>query len=264
MSLLNRSQAPISGDLWELIEEEAGEMLGLNLTARKIVDLEGPRGIEFSAVNTGLTKSLKSEGKTSLSLRESLPVLEIKIPFTVNRTELESALRGNEAADLEPVQTAARELARAENQITLYGLKEASITGIIPGAENSAVKVSDNISEFTGVVTGAISTLKQQGVGGPYSLLLTPEFYSSLHSAYNRGYPLDLRLEKILGGNVVLNPDLKEPGLLISRRGDDFKLIFGHKTAIGYNSHTSDEIEFFLFESFVLKVNGPEAVLPFK
>ena len=53
MNNLHRELAPISDAAWAQIEEEASRTLKRHLAARRVVDVEGPKGVDFSAVGTG-------------------------------------------------------------------------------------------------------------------------------------------------------------------------------------------------------------------
>ena len=53
MNNLHRELAPISEKAWAQIEQEASRTLKRHLAARRVVDVVGPKGSEFSAVGTG-------------------------------------------------------------------------------------------------------------------------------------------------------------------------------------------------------------------
>ncbi|HUA78343.1 MAG TPA: family 1 encapsulin nanocompartment shell protein, partial [Acetobacteraceae bacterium] len=53
MNNLHRELAPISDAAWAQIEEEASRTLKRHLAARRVVDVLGPKGGDFSAVGTG-------------------------------------------------------------------------------------------------------------------------------------------------------------------------------------------------------------------
>jgi uncharacterized linocin/CFP29 family protein len=53
MANLKRHVAPITQEAWDFIDEEARRVLNLKLSARKVVDFVGPKGMDFAAVNTG-------------------------------------------------------------------------------------------------------------------------------------------------------------------------------------------------------------------
>src|SRR5215510_5129903 len=62
MNNLHRELAPISNVAWDQIEEEASRTLKRHLAARRVVDVHGPKGVEFSAVGTGHLRQITTPG----------------------------------------------------------------------------------------------------------------------------------------------------------------------------------------------------------
>jgi uncharacterized linocin/CFP29 family protein len=60
MNNLHRELAPISDAAWAQIEEEASRTLKRYLAGRRVVDLQGPSSVAFSAVGTGHLRSIAS------------------------------------------------------------------------------------------------------------------------------------------------------------------------------------------------------------
>jgi len=58
MNNLHRELAPISDAAWSQIEEEASRTIKRYLSARRVVDVEGPAGMALSAVGTGHLRNL--------------------------------------------------------------------------------------------------------------------------------------------------------------------------------------------------------------
>ena len=111
MMELNRKLAPISDEAWGRREAEACEVLELHLAARRLVDFEGPLGWEHSAVDLGRVETLESEGGALLRKRLVRPLVELRVPFAIEREELERVDRGASGIDLEPLREAARRFA---------------------------------------------------------------------------------------------------------------------------------------------------------
>src|SRR5580700_2416892 len=63
MNNLHRELAPISEAAWADIEEEATRTLKRHLAARRVVDVQGPKGLELSAVGTGHLLKLQAPGE---------------------------------------------------------------------------------------------------------------------------------------------------------------------------------------------------------
>ena len=127
MSHLLREHAPITEAGWALLDAEARERLEPALAARKLVDFAGPHGWQHSATNLGRTrKVVKAPAKgVTAAQRQVLPLVELRAPFSIARSELEAADRGAEDADLGSLDEAAHQIAVAENAAVFHGWKAA-------------------------------------------------------------------------------------------------------------------------------------------
>src|SRR4051812_7577952 len=132
MNDLLREQAPISAAAWKEIDAEAARTLKVLLAARRLVDFSGPLGWSTSAVSTGRTEKLGQSLQDGIAsrLRVVQPLVEIRIPFEVQREELEAIGRGATDADLDVVRNAARAAAIAEDRAIFQGYPAAGIQGI--------------------------------------------------------------------------------------------------------------------------------------
>ena len=96
MNQLLRQIAPITETAWSLIDEEAKRTLKIMLSARKLIDFSGPHGWDKAAVPTGRTQRLNSQPEAGVEarLRTTLPLVELRTPFSLSRDELEAIGRG--------------------------------------------------------------------------------------------------------------------------------------------------------------------------
>src|SRR3954453_967225 len=100
MDHLLRELAPISDGGWAAIDAEAKSRITTFLAARKLVDFEGPHGWGPSANNLGRVVTGPGpvdEGQARL--RRVMPLVELSVPFTVSRAELDDVDRGAMDAD---------------------------------------------------------------------------------------------------------------------------------------------------------------------
>ncbi len=262
MDILKRNKAPFSEAIWSTLEEEAQAVFAKHLTGRKVVDFDGPHGLAFSSVNTGRVTSAKEKlGGASVGVRESLAVVELKVPFEIKESELELLMRGANAFDAEPIVKAARALCDAENSLIFDGFKKAGIGGIVESLEQKPVKVKGD--DILPGVAEAVKTLANDQVEGPYALLIQPQYYAKLFSvAGNAGYPLTKKLSELLqGGEVITAPALSKGAMVMSLRGGDFEILSGMDIGMGYQKETSSGHELFLFETLTFRIKTPEAAI---
>jgi uncharacterized linocin/CFP29 family protein len=265
MNHLLRSQAPISDATWELLDGEARERLTAALAARKLVDFSGPHGWDYSSTNLGRTSALGSppaEGVSGLR-RTVLPVVELRADFELSRAELRDADRGAEDADLAALDTAAHQIALAENVAVFHGWPDA-ITGMAAASPHEGAQLGEVTDEYPRRVAEAVERLLCEGIAGPYGLALGREQYRRVvETAEHGGYPLLDHLRKILEGPIVWAPGVKG-AVVLSQRGGDFLFESGQDLSIGYDSHDGDVVRLYLEESFSFHVATPEAAVPLK
>jgi uncharacterized linocin/CFP29 family protein len=262
MNHLLRSLAPISEAGWELLDSEARERLTPALAARRLVDFSGPHGWEYSATNLGRVAPLSggpSEG-VSGQQRRVLGVVELRADFELSRAELRDADRGADDSDWAPLDTAAHQLASAENAAVFGGWKGAFV-GIAQASPHKPVRLGANAEAYPEKVAAAIELLLSSGVGGPYGVALgSSQYRSAIGTAEHGGYPLVEHLRKVIDGPIAWAPGV-EGGVLVSLRGGDFVLECGQDASIGYEGHDGEVVRLYLEESFTFRVATPEAAV---
>src|SRR5215469_13742387 len=138
MNNLHRELAPISDEAWGAIEQEATRTLKRYLAGRRVLDVNGPAGSTLSAVGTGhLTGIDPPADGVQARQRQVLPLVEFRVPFTLNRQQIDDVARGAVDSDWQPAREAARQIAAAEDQAIFAGYPAAGIGGITPGASNA-------------------------------------------------------------------------------------------------------------------------------
>jgi uncharacterized linocin/CFP29 family protein len=263
MSHLLREHAPITVGGWELLDSEARERLAPALAARKLVDFSGPHGWQYSATNLGRVKEIgdpPSKGVNGAQ-RQVLALVELRAPFSVDRSELADAERGAEDADLEALDQAAHTIAVAENAAVFHGWKAAGITGILEASPHDPIELGEDCERYPRHVAKAVNALLAAGVEGPYGLALGPEAHTRvLETSEHGGYPLLEHLREIVGGPLVWSPGVKG-AVVLSTRGGDFLLESGEDLSIGYEHHDADAVHLYLEESISFRVATPEAAV---
>jgi uncharacterized linocin/CFP29 family protein len=261
MDLLKRDLAPLTEQAWQQIEEQARAIFKLSLSARKVVDVEGPKGIAYSALPLGrLVLEEKQSSKTlNYGLHKVQPLAEVRAEFELDIWELDNAVRGAEDIDLSAMEASAREIAAFEENAVYYGLKPAAIEGLKDQSAHAALKKGDSASSLLAAVVSGLTELSRSGVEGPYSLVVPEELWPTV-AVVERGYPLPRYLQELLGGKVIVGPGAKDV-FLLSTRGGDFRLVLGQDLSIGYGSHDSRKVKLFFTESFTFQVITPEAVI---
>lgn len=264
MNGLHRNLAPLSEKAWKEVDHQAGEILKLHLAARRLMDFEGPLGWDHSAIDLGDVEPVEGGAIAGPTVRKRLvrPLIEIRVPFELDRHQLERIDRGAADADLEPLCEAARLFASAEDTMLFEGYAAADISGLVTDAGNEGVALPQESAGFPDALIQALEQLRQAGVEGPYAVALGPETYSELYAGTGgKGYPVFRHVQRLIEGPVVWAPSLRG-GVVVSLRGGDFRLVCGRDAAIGYLSHDEERVQLYLEESLSAELAGPEAAVP--
>lgn len=258
MNNLHRELAPISSAAWAEIEEEARRTFAARAAARRVVDMPDPAGYTLAALGTGHLAQVEGPVDGVLAhRRETYPVIELRAPFTVRRTEIDDVERGATDADWQPVKDAATAIATAEDRAVFEGAD--GIRGIAPASSNAPVPLPDDVRHLPTAVATAITELRLAGVAGPYALLLSADLYTAVNETSDYGYPVRDHVARMLGdGRIVWAPAI-EGAILVSERGDDYELQLGQDLSIGYLSHDDAEVRLYLQETLTFRVNTDEA-----
>jgi uncharacterized linocin/CFP29 family protein len=262
MNHLLRELAPVPSAAWEQIDEEATRTLRHFLTARRLVDVDGPHGWSKESVTRGRTEDLNdAPAGIQGRLRSVQPLLEYRAEFWMERAELDAIDRGALDADLDPVRDAARRLALAEDGAVFHGHAGGSIVGIADASPHPKIPISDDYREYPNAVARAVAMLQTSGVAGAYAVALGPRCYTGVvETTEMGGYPVLEHLRLITGGPVLWAPGV-DGAVVLSTRGGDYQLALGQDVSIGYLDHDTTSVHLYLEESFTFTVLTPEAAV---
>jgi uncharacterized linocin/CFP29 family protein len=262
MNNLHRELAPVSEGAWSQIEEEASRTLKRHLAARRVVDVLGPKGVEYSAVGTGHLRRIETPDPGIQSAqREVKALVELRVPFELARDSIDDVERGANDPDLQPLKDAARKLAFAEDRAVFEGYAAGAIQGIRQGTNNGAVNLPSDVRAYPAAVAQAVSNLRLAGVNGPYALLLGAKPYTAVSGGTDHGYPILRDLKQIVDAEIVWAPAITG-GIVLTTRGGDFELHIGQDISIGYLNHTESAVRLYLQETFTfLQLTAEAAVV---
>ena len=262
MNNLHRELAPVSDAAWASIEAEARRTFEQNVAGRRVVDVQGPDGPGLASVGTGHLAEIQPPGDDPAGilawLRIAQQLVQLRVPFTVSRLDVDNVERGAQDADWQPVKDAARQIAFAEDRAIFHGYPAAGITGVRPSTSNPVLTLPAEAREYPAVVSQAVSALRLSGVGGPYSLLLSAPAYTLVSETSDHGYPIREHLARMVDGEIIWAPAI-DGALLLSGRGGDYELRLGQDLSIGYLSHDSEYVQLYFQESLTFLAYTAEA-----
>lgn len=249
MNNLYRELAPITDEAWAEIEEEATRTFKRHIAGRRVVDVSEPGGPAAAAVGTGHLLDVAPPGDGVVAhLREARPMVRLRVPFTVGRSDVDDVERGAQDSDWDAVKDAAKRLAFAEDRAIFEGYPAAAIDGIRKGSSNAPVALPDDPREIPDAIAQALSALRLAGVDGPYGVLLSADVYTKVSETTAHGYPIREHLNRLVDGEIIWAPAI-DGAFVLSTRGGDFDLRLGTDVSIGYLSHDADTVQLYLQET---------------
>jgi len=261
MNNLHRELAPISDSAWAQIEEETSRTLTRYLAGRRVVDVKGPGGASLSAVGIGHLRAIGAPAKgIEARQREVKALVELRIPFELDRQAIDDVDRGANDSDWQPAKEAARQIAFAEDGAIFEGYAAAGITGIRQGTSNPPMTLPNDVRNYPDAVAQAINQLRLVGVDGPYSVLLSADAYTALAEARDYGDPVLEHVRRLVTGEIIWAPAIAG-AFVLTTRGGDFDLHIGQDISIGYLSHTDAVVRLYLQETFTFFLLTTEAAV---
>ncbi|MGB3895871.1 MAG: family 1 encapsulin nanocompartment shell protein [Mycolicibacter sinensis] len=261
MNNLYRDLAPVTEAAWADIEQEAARTFKRHIAGRRVVDVSEPAGPTAAAVGTGRLTGIGAPADGVVAeLRDSKPLVRLRVPFTLSRAEIDDVERGSQDADWDPVKAAAKKLAFAEDRIIFDGYPAASVEGIRSASSNAELTLPDDPRDIPDVVSQALSALRLAGVDGPYSVLLSADAYTKVAETSDHGYPILEHLRRLVTGDIIWAPAIGG-AFVLTTRGGDFDLRLGTDVSIGYESHDAENVQLYLQETLTFLCYTAEAAV---
>ncbi|MCF7926590.1 MAG: bacteriocin family protein [Candidatus Izimaplasma sp.] len=261
MDLFKQNLAPIPTAGWDEITDRATEVITSILSARKVLKVDGPLGLEKESLQTGRLKDIKEKGNVQSGVYDVKALLESRITFKLDRWELDNLLRGAEDVELEPLEKAAEELALFEEDVIFNGYKQAGIEGLVKKAAHT-IKSSNETNDILEHIAEAVLKLQDAYASGPFYMVVSDEAYKILNQVHGGKLLIDL-VKKIIGGEIIRSKVIKG-ALLLPYNNADLQMIIGQDYKIGYVDHDRKEVELFLMTSFTSRILDENLLVHFE
>src|ERR1700739_4901881 len=176
---LYRNLAPVTDVAWTEIELEATRTFKRHIAGRRVVDVSEPGGPVTAAVSTGRLIDVKAPTDGVVAhLRASKPLVRLRVPFTLSRSEIDDVERGSNDSDWDPVKAAAKKLAFVEDRGIFEGYAAASIEGIRSCSSNKPLTLPEDPRDMPDAISHALTELRLAGVDGPDFVVLSAAGYT--------------------------------------------------------------------------------------
>lgn len=259
--MLYRNIAPISSEVWDEIDERAEEVLKSYLSARRVVHVVGPKGLDYNAISEGRLANIGEKDGVCFGNYQVVPLTESRVEFEMDRWELDNLARGTKDIDYEPLEEAMKKIAKFEEKAIFDGLDKAIIEGLDTEKSQKELNFGSNAKTIMNSITQGIIKLREAYVNAPYTLVVSPEAYKRILSE-ETAYPLDERIEELIKGKIILNQSI-EGAYLLPYDNEDLELTIGRDFSIGYQNHTNEKVKFFVKESFTFRVLDENIIIKY-
>ena len=263
MNNLHRELAPVSDSAWSQIEDEVSRTSKRYLAGRRVVDVHGPVGPALSAVGTGHLRAIKASGEgITARQREAEALVELRVPFELERQMIDDVERGANDSDWQPAKDAARKLAFAEDRAIFEGYAAGGIIGVRQGTSNPQKSLPADVRKYLEAFAQALSQLRLVGVNGPYAILLGAEAYTELAETSDYGHPVLEHVKRLVEGKIIWAPAI-DGAFVVTTRGGDLDLHIGQDVSIGYSNHSDTHVRLYLQETFTFLYLTSESAVAF-
>lgn len=261
VSYLDRDAAPFGAGIWDKIDEAVVGAASSQMTARRLLELEGPYGLELRAI-AGPDEDISHEGGATVCISPTTPVPTIRQGFTLPLRSVAAYESDGVVFNLRSVAEAAIAVAHREDEIIFNGIPERGIPGLLNIPEISSVGLeqwSEPGNAFENVMA-AVNVLDGRGLHGPYALAVSPGLYNSLFRLYPNGGPTEMEQLGMLVTGGIVKTDVIDGGVLVAVGKQYLSIVLGQDLMTAYVGPDCGEFGFCIMESAVLKVSLPQAV----
>lgn len=263
MDILKRSVSPITDDAWNEIDETAATVISSMLTTRRVLKVNGPKGIDFTAVNEGRLENLQGDAKKGdvcTGTYQLQPLTEARISFEINKWELDNIQRGAKDIDLSSLEDAAKQIALWEENSVYNGYAKGNIKGLCQVAGHKMKLGKDGQGILTSI-SEAKYALYESFAEKPFDLIVSPEMYQKINVIFEGANLCDL-IKDIIGGQIIRSKVIKG-ALLIPHFDEDLEFTVGKDFSVGYEGETGETVRLFITESLTLRVLDEKKIVAF-
>ncbi|MDD5939324.1 MAG: family 1 encapsulin nanocompartment shell protein [Lachnospiraceae bacterium] len=256
MEFLMRSDSKLSEAQWKEIDEKVVAAARTVLTGRKFLSLYGPLGAGVPAAE------IHKDGKVQLAM-----LTELSSDFTLSWRELETAERLNVPVSYSAAVSAAVDTALKEDQLIFLGDEAQGIKGLV-GSAGKTLEMKDWDKEefaFSAVSAGLQYMLENRAYGSK-TLVVSPDVFAALQRIQpGTGTLESKRISALIEGSIYQSPVLPaKTALLAASDEQNMDLAIGQDLVTAYLGSSDMNHDFRVFETVLLRVKNPNAVVVFR
>jgi uncharacterized linocin/CFP29 family protein len=256
-----RSSGIMTAELMTRIELAAVEAAREILSARRIIDVEGPYGTGLTTVEVGNDDRCREPGpdeaSTVVSRALSVPMLYRR--FTISKRRIAAFQELGSPLNLKAAEDAAHAVAVREEEFVYQGQPDFHLGGLLTVEGRQTIKAGDwdNVDEVLDAVITGVNALDGKGYRGPYGLALAPELYNNLFRRYPGSDLLQIEHLKRLCTRGIVKAAIVGCVLLARDVGS---VVLGQDLQVAHLASDAAHEHFAVSESLVLKIEAPDAI----
>lgn len=264
---LHRDEAPFGATVWNHIDEVVIGTARGQLSARRLLDIEGPYGFGVKALmetDTPAGDTAQYGGaEATLSAAASLPLATVRATFTLGARDIAAYEDHAQPLGAGPAAMAAIACAQQEDNIVFNGSKDLGIAGLVTAKETLSHKLKswNQVGAAVDNLIDAVTKLDDAGFHGPYTLALAPKLFNMLFRRYPQGNATEIEhVRQLLGGSVVKAPAIEKGGVLLVSQKYFASIAIGLDMTVGFIGPGDEGYDFFVIETLVPRIRQPKAV----
>jgi uncharacterized linocin/CFP29 family protein len=265
---LHREDAPLSSQAWERIDFVVTEAAKSQLSARRLIHIEGPYGLGFKTM-PGPDQVLETAAEREVEVVSSAarPMALIRKTFRLSARDIAASEQQGVPLDAGVIAQTAIACARQEEDILYNGSKALGVAGLMnaKGTQSLELNSWDETGRAADDIIAAATKLDEAGYHGPYALGLAPARYNLLFRLYPQGHTTELEhLRTLVTEGIVKAPALASGGVLLASGMQYATIPVGQDLTTGFVGPADGGYEFIVFESVMLRLLAPDAVCVLK
>jgi uncharacterized linocin/CFP29 family protein len=261
---LHRDEAPFGAPVWEAIDAAVLGMARARLSARRLLETEGPYGVTLKSLF--LSGACACDGKDEavrVHIPVSVPVPLIESLFCLEARDVAAFEREGAPMDLAPAVRASAAVAAREDELLFNGSEEAGFTGLLNtrGVQTTPLRGWDELGAAVENVLQAVDKLDEAGFHGPYALALPPDRFNRLFRLYPQAGRTELeQLRLAVPGGIVKTAALKGTGVLVTAVRELAAIVIGQDIETSFVGPVGRAYQLAVSESAALRLREPSSV----
>jgi len=271
---LLRSEAPLTNEEWERIDQAVVDAASGRLVGRRFINVFGPLGSgvdcihqdTFAGADVGGISLLAEEDvhPVHAETRKFIPVPVIFKDFWLYWRDLETSRSRGVPLDTGAAAGAATFVAQTEDDLIFNGNEKLGLEGLMNARWRNTVPLRDwdqGGEAFQNAVE-ATRKLIDGGFYGPFAMVVGPSLYSKMQRVFNNTGVLEInQVRELMTAGVFQTAVLPDNGAIVVSTGvQNLDLAISQDLIAAYLGPEKMNHPFRVFEALVLRIKRPEAV----